>query len=184
MGQPEVKLGIIPGYGGLQRLPRIIGPHRAAEMCINGEPIDSFEAVNIGLADEFAPSTTALLRAFVVARQFIEGRRHILPKDWNIRGGRQREDLKDLLSRPSVRELMAAPTPAQSESGDLRAARMASARDTLTAIKYGYEHGFEQGLANDAILFGKIAASPGGQEWIDRFLSKDPLQSSFLTLLP
>ena len=41
-------------------------------MCINGEPIDPL-SVNIGLADEFAPSTTALLRAFVVARQFIEG---------------------------------------------------------------------------------------------------------------
>ena len=36
----------------------------------------------------------------------------------------------------------------------------------------------------EAILFGRIAASPGGQEWIDRFLAKDPLQGSFLTLLP
>lgn len=183
LGQPEVKLGIIPGYGGLQRLPRLIGPRRAAEMCINGEPIDSFEAVKIGLADEFAPSSTALSRALIVARQFIEGQRRIPLKDWDIWGGRQIEDLKYLLSRPVVRELMAAPTPVQSESGDLRAARMASARNTLTAIQYGYEHGFEQGLANDAILFGQIAASPSGQEWIDRFLAKDPLQSSFLTLL-
>ncbi len=184
LGQPEVKLGIIPGYGGLQRLPRVIGPRRAAEMCINGEPVDGFEAVQIGLAHEFAPSSTALLRAFVVARQFIEGQRHMLPKDWDVRGGKQIEELKDLLSQPVVHGLMAAPTPAQNESGDLRAVRMASARNTLTAIQYGYEHGFEQGLAYDAILFGQIAASPGGQEWINRFLAKDPLQSSFLTLLP
>ncbi|OGP51648.1 MAG: hypothetical protein A2Y79_07960 [Deltaproteobacteria bacterium RBG_13_43_22] len=184
LGQPEVKLGIIPGYGGLQRLPRLIGPSKAAELCINGEPIDAFSALEIGLVDEFAPSATALTRAFIVARQFIEGQRLITPKDWDIRGEKQLEELKALLSRPEIREILAAPTPRQSEAGDLRAARMASARDTLAAIQYGYEHGFEEGLSNDAVLFGRIAASPGGQEWIDRFLAKDPLQSSFLTLLP
>ncbi|MCK7507630.1 MAG: enoyl-CoA hydratase-related protein [Desulfobacterales bacterium] len=39
IGQPEVKLGIIPGYGGMQRLPRLVGPAQAAEMSINGEPV-------------------------------------------------------------------------------------------------------------------------------------------------
>ncbi len=184
LGQPEVKLGIIPGYGGLQRLPRLIGPIKAAEMCINGEPIDAFSALEIGLADEFAPSATALTRAFIIARQFIEGQRLITPKDWDIRGEKQREELKALLSRPEVQEMMAAPTPNPNEAGDLHAARMASARDTLAAIQFGYAHGFEAGLSNDAVLFGRIAASPGGQEWIDRFLAKDPLQSSYLTLLP
>jgi enoyl-CoA hydratase len=184
LGQPEVKLGIIPGYGGLQRLPRLIGPIKAAEMCINGEPIDAYEALEIGLADEFAPSATALARAFTAARRFIEGQQSIPPKDWDTRGEKQREELEALLARPMVREMVAAPTPKPSEAGDLRAARMASARDTLAAIQYGYENGFEMGLSNDAVLFGRIAASPGGQEWIDRFLAKDPLQSSFLTLLP
>jgi enoyl-CoA hydratase len=184
LGQPEVKLGIIPGYGGLQRLPRLIGPIKAAEMCINGEPINSYAALEIGLADEFAPSATALPRAIAIAQELIEGQRRIPPKDWDIRGNKQGEELKALLSRPVVREMMAAPTPKQSEAGDLRAVRMASARDTLAAIQYGYEHGFEEGLSNDAVLFGRIAASPGGQEWIDRFLAKDPLQGSFLTLLP
>jgi enoyl-CoA hydratase len=184
LGQPEVKLGIIPGYGGLQRLPRLIGPAKAAQICINGEPIDAFTALEIGLADEFAPSATALTRAVQVARQFIEGQRPIPSKDWDRWGAEQQDELKALLSRPAVREIMAAPTPGQKEAKDLRAARMASARETLAAMKYGYKHGFEQGLANDAMVFGRIAASPGGQEWIDRFLAKDPLQSSFLTLLP
>ena len=184
LGQPEVKLGIIPGYGGLQRLPRLIGPIKAAEMCINGEPIDSHKALEIGLVDEFAPSATALNRAVFVARQFIEGQRTIPPKDWDTRGDRQQGELKALLSRPVVRAIMAAPTPGPEEAKDLRAARLASARETLKAIQYGYEHGFEQGLDNDAMLFGRIAASPSGQEWINRFLAKDPLQSSFLTLLP
>jgi enoyl-CoA hydratase len=184
LGQPEVKLGIIPGYGGLQRLPRMIGPARAAEMCINGEPVDPFTALKIGLADEFAPSAIALLRAFAAARRFIEGHQSLPPKDWDIRGEKQQAELKALLSQPVVRELMAAPTPGPGEIEDLRAVRMASARDTLAAIKYGYENGFEKGLDNDAVIFGRIAASPGGQEWINRFLAKDQLQSSFLALLP
>ena len=78
---------------------------------------------------------------------------------------------------------MAAPTPAQSESENMRAARMASARDTLTAIKYGYEHGFEQVLLMTPFIREDRRLSCG-QEWIDRSLAKDPLQSSFLTLLP
>jgi NADPH:quinone reductase-like Zn-dependent oxidoreductase len=45
LGQPEVKLGIIPGYGGMQRLPRLVGPARAAMMSANGEPLDGDTAV-------------------------------------------------------------------------------------------------------------------------------------------
>src|SRR6266508_6217883 len=48
-GQPEVKLGIIPGYGGTQRLPRLIGKGRALEILLSGETIDAAEALRIGL---------------------------------------------------------------------------------------------------------------------------------------
>ncbi len=50
LGQPEVKLGIIPGYGGMQRLPRLIGPSNAAGVCVNGEPVDGSTAVSLGWA--------------------------------------------------------------------------------------------------------------------------------------
>jgi hypothetical protein len=52
------------------------------------------------------------------------------------------------------------------------------------ALEYGYQAGFRKGLKNDAKLFGEVVASPSGQEWIRRFIDKDPRQSSFLTLLP
>jgi enoyl-CoA hydratase len=55
MGQPEVKLGIIPGYGGTQRLPRLIGRGRALEMLLTGEPIDAAEAHRIGLVNHVVP---------------------------------------------------------------------------------------------------------------------------------
>ena len=50
-GQPEVKLGIIPGYAGTQRLPRLVGKGRALEMILTGDPINAQEAWRIGLAN-------------------------------------------------------------------------------------------------------------------------------------
>jgi enoyl-CoA hydratase len=51
MGQPEVKLGLIPGYGGSQRLPRLVGRGRALELLLAGEPITAAEAHRIGLVN-------------------------------------------------------------------------------------------------------------------------------------
>ena len=51
VGQPEVKLGLIPGAGGTQRLPRLIGLQKAVEMCAEGNPIKAEEAVSLGLVD-------------------------------------------------------------------------------------------------------------------------------------
>ena len=51
VGQPEVKLGLIPGAGGTQRLPRLAGPVKAAEMCASGEPIKAQEALVLGIVD-------------------------------------------------------------------------------------------------------------------------------------
>jgi enoyl-CoA hydratase len=54
-GQPEVKLGIIPGYGGSQRLPRLVGKGRASEMLLTGDPISAEEAYRIGLVNRVVP---------------------------------------------------------------------------------------------------------------------------------
>jgi len=182
-GQPEVKLGFIAGYGGLQRLPRLIGPRKAAAMCANGEPISGQAALEIGLVDAWVPSATALNRAFEIAREFVRGERPVIRKEWNTIAEQQKAELEALYAEPEVQALLEAPTPGISEAKEVRAARLAAARDSVIAIRAGYELGFEKGLRNDARLFGTIAASPGGQEWIERFLAKDPRQSSFLTLL-
>jgi enoyl-CoA hydratase len=62
-GLPEVKLGIIPGYGGTIRLPRIVGRGRALELILTGEMIDAAEAHRIGLANRVVPAGTALAEA-------------------------------------------------------------------------------------------------------------------------
>jgi len=184
LGQPEVKLGIIPGYGGMQRLPRLIGPQGAAEICVNGEPVDGSTAVSLGWADEFVPSSGALPRAVAAAHEFAAGLRPVPRRDWNALAAGWKEELSRLFARPEVRSILEAPTPGKESAGNLRAARLAAGRDALLAMRHGFERGFEEGLRNDARLFGAVAASPGGQEWVGRFLAKDAAQSSFLTILP
>ena len=55
-GQPEVKLGVIPGFGGTQRLSRRVGVAKAKELCMTGDMIDAAEALRIGLADAVFPA--------------------------------------------------------------------------------------------------------------------------------
>ncbi len=60
LGQPEVKLGILPGYGGTQRLPRLIGRGLALELLLSGEPVDAAEAHRIGLVNFVVPQAELL----------------------------------------------------------------------------------------------------------------------------
>src|SRR5712672_520951 len=60
LGQPEVKLGIIPGYGGTQRLPRLVGRGRALELLLSGDPISAAEAHRIGLVNAVVPQSELL----------------------------------------------------------------------------------------------------------------------------
>jgi enoyl-CoA hydratase len=60
MGQPEVKLGIIPGYGGTQRLPRLVGRGRALELLLSGETMAAEEAHRIGLVNAVVPQAELL----------------------------------------------------------------------------------------------------------------------------
>lgn len=66
-GQPEVKLGIIPGFAGTQRLVRLVGKGRAKEMIFSGEMIDAEEACRIGLANRVVPKETLLDEAVKLA---------------------------------------------------------------------------------------------------------------------
>jgi enoyl-CoA hydratase / 3-hydroxyacyl-CoA dehydrogenase len=68
-GQPEIKLGIIPGFGGTQRLPRLIGPNRALEMNLVGDAILSEEALELGLVNRVVPDQELFETALMWARK-------------------------------------------------------------------------------------------------------------------
>lgn len=73
VGQPEILLGIIPGAGGTQRLPRLVGYQRALELCMSGRQVGAEEAQRIGLADKVVPVDTLLETAMRDAVQFASG---------------------------------------------------------------------------------------------------------------
>jgi enoyl-CoA hydratase len=66
-GQPEVNLGILPGYGGTQRLTRLVGEGWAMYLCLTGEMIDAAEALRIGLVQKVTPAETLLAEAQRIA---------------------------------------------------------------------------------------------------------------------
>jgi enoyl-CoA hydratase / 3-hydroxyacyl-CoA dehydrogenase len=71
-GQPEINLGIIPGFGGTQRLPRLIGEAKALEMNLTGEPIDAYEALRLGLANRVVPDHELFDTALSWARKLAD----------------------------------------------------------------------------------------------------------------
>src|SRR6201999_292222 len=70
-GQPEVKLGVMPGYGGTQRMPRLVGRGRALKLILSGDIIDAAEAYRIGLVDELVPAAQVIERAETVLKKII-----------------------------------------------------------------------------------------------------------------
>jgi enoyl-CoA hydratase/carnithine racemase len=70
-GQPEVKLGLLPGGGGTQRLPRLIGKGRALQLILSGELISAQEAYRIGLVNEVVPAAEVISRAEAILKQIL-----------------------------------------------------------------------------------------------------------------
>jgi enoyl-CoA hydratase len=71
-GLPELKLGLIPGYGGTQRLPRLVGQGRALQMILTGEMVDAERAVAIGLANAVYPNEALLDSARAMAKVMLQ----------------------------------------------------------------------------------------------------------------
>ena len=107
VGLPEVTLGIIPGAGGTQRLPRLVGVPRAIGLICSGERVDAAEALSLGMVDEIADGN--LLGAAVDLARRLDGRKNLvrqralLPSEESEVEGAARRALKAGRGRPAVR---------------------------------------------------------------------------------
>ncbi|WP_431974223.1 enoyl-CoA hydratase-related protein [Micromonospora haikouensis] len=73
LGQPEIKLGVIPGAGGTQRLARLVGPARAKDLIMSGRMVDAQEALRIGLADRVVPAADVYAAAVELVTPYLNG---------------------------------------------------------------------------------------------------------------
>jgi enoyl-CoA hydratase/carnithine racemase len=119
LGQPEINLGVIPGAGGTQRLPRLVGPARARDIIYSGRFVPAEEGLSIGLVDAVFPADEVYARAVETARRYADGptaalRSAKVAVNWGSRGDvrsglvLERELFADLFSTADQKEGMAA----------------------------------------------------------------------------
>lgn len=88
LGLPEIKLSLIPGFGGTQRLPRIVGPSKAAELILTGESLSAEEALRIGLLSRVVPPHELITQIEAIAASIvIQGKTAVEAALHAIRGG-------------------------------------------------------------------------------------------------
>jgi enoyl-CoA hydratase/carnithine racemase len=73
VGQPEILLGVIPGAGGTQRLPRLVGPARAKDIVFSGRMVSAAEALQIGLVDQVVPDDSVYQAALDMVQRYASG---------------------------------------------------------------------------------------------------------------
>ncbi len=144
-GLPELTLGIIPGFGGTQRLPRLIGVAKAAEMMLTSKPVKAEAALKLGLVDAIAPADALLAAAKARARDVAAGR---APRLRTLYRTDRVEGLAEALATLAFVRAQAAK----------RAPGLRHPLLCLDAIQHGIEHGGAAGLLKEGECFAAAAA--------------------------
>jgi 3-hydroxyacyl-CoA dehydrogenase len=134
LGLPEVKLGLLPGAGGTQRLPRLVGVLAALEMIVSGEPVSALEASKSGLVDRLASEEALAEEAIAFAR--------------NVQDVRRTGD-RTVIAEPGIFERFASENSRNTKGLDAPAA-------CIRAIKAATELPLAQGLKVERALFAQL----------------------------
>ncbi len=149
--QPEVNLGILPGAGGTQRLPRIVGLEKAAELMRTARPVSSDEAKEIGLVDELVDEDV-VGRAIEIAKEIAEGKR----------------------DRPSLWRLAMKDVPAELPQVDIGHRSKAVDAILCRAILEGARMDLRQGITFEARCFGEVCGTKDMRIGVENFLKHGP----------
>ena len=159
LGLPEVKLGLLPGAGGTQRLPRLVGPELALEMITSGNPIPANKAMKEGLVSEIYENTTyeeLIDNAIVFARKILSNNDH--PKS------RERSEKITNISPDIFDNAIKKITPRlRGREGPLRC---------IEAVRGAVDLSFEEGIKNERDLFKLCHDSDESEALIHSFFSE------------
>ena len=167
LGLPEVQLGILPGAGGCQRLPRLIGARAALDIILAGKTVPARKALQLGIVDEVVPPSILRRVTLDAAKRLAAG--------WRPRRRRPGGVPGFLLDgNPIGRMLvfrMAGKRVAKQTMGNFPAPPAA-----LDAVEYGLRHGLAAGLAHEARGFGQLAVTDVSRKLVQIFFAQSALK--------
>ncbi len=163
LGLPEVQLGILPGAGGTQRLPRLVGIAKALDLMLTGKNLDARRAMKLGLVDETVPAPVLLREAKRAARELADGTRK--PRAGRPRGS---PDWKEGL--PGVAGVIFR----KAREGVMEKSRghYPAPLKILEVVEQGLDRPLEEGLELEAKAFGALAVTPESRSLVHLFFSK------------
>lgn len=157
---PEVKLGVIPGTGGTQRLPRLVGIQKALTYMLTGKNIYAHSAKKIGLVDELIHKD-ALEEAAIKAVQKLSSGKKSERKD-------KRSFVEKLLEGNGIGRNIIFSQARKKTIGQTKGNYPAPLL-IIDAVKYGYQYGLKKGLLNEAKLFGEAGATQESRSLVNLF---------------
>lgn len=158
VGQPEVKLGIIPGAGGTQRLPRLAGIPKAVEMCATGEPIKAGEALKLGIIDKIIEGD--------LRKGAIEYARELAAKGEAPRKTRdQKSKLGDEKTNAMIFKMAR-------DMAEKQARGMLAPFKAIDAVEATTKLPFDEGVKRESELFMECLASPQSKALIHLFFGE------------
>lgn len=180
LGLPEVQLGLLPGAGGTQRLPRLIGVAPALDLLLTGKQLFPHKARKLGLVDEVVPSANLMKAAEATALRLAErADEHTHPLN------RLGEFFREIASADGARELILEDNAigrrvlfqqARKKLLDKTRGNYPAPERIVDAVEAGIEQGFEDGLKLEARFFGELAVSPEANQLMNIFFATQTLK--------
>lgn len=175
LGLPEVQLGLLPGLGGTQRLPRLIGVQPALDLMLTGRHVDARKARRLGIVDEVVPESilvaVAIERALALAVE--PAKRTTLDA---LKGFFDKEELTELAlaENPLGRRVLF--DQAKKRLGSKTHGKYPAPERILQVVKLGLERGARAGMEAESTAFGELSTSREARHLIQIFLATQELK--------
>ena len=163
LGLPEVQLGLLPGSGGTQRLPRLTGISTALEMMLTAKSLRPRQALKAGLVDDVVPPSILLEAAVALAKQGKPGSRRLPVRERVLAGPLGRTVLFSMVEKKTL---------AKTQGNYPAAMRI------LEVVRVGLTQGMQSGLAAEARAFGELAMTPQSAALRNIFFASTDIKKS------